>query len=206
MWWRHGVNVRQSECVVDKQVPICSKSKPEIYRITSQSGDAQINQTMVWKSAQWPQSPSSWASSSQDCVLAGKAGSSSVWSHLWLCWPPSKGSALVTGGFSACPGTELCCPGLFSRAFVLLRGLCLHSQEPFQLWFYPPSAIFSSRPLICRDDFVGGTVQQDMFTGRGRTALALLRHRCRRNVVCLCFVLQWASAGHCVFCGCPSCF
>lgn len=121
---------------------------------------------------------------------------------------PPRGLPLSRGwgGFGACPRAELCCPGLFSRAFVLLRGLCLHSREPAQLWFYPPSAIFSSTLLICPDNFVGGTVQQDMFTGRGRTALALLRRRCWRNVVCLCFVLHWASAGRCTFCDRTGCF
>lgn len=37
----------------------------------------------------------------------------------------------------------------------------------------PLSAIFSSVPLICPDDFSGGNVQSDVFTGWGRTAAAL---------------------------------
>lgn len=65
-------------------------------------------------------------------------GSSSVWSHMSLCSFPFKWSALVTrGDLSTFPSHKFCFPGLFSRAFVLLWGLCLHNWEPFSCGFDP---------------------------------------------------------------------
>lgn len=58
-----------------------------------------------------------------------------------------------------------------------------------------PSAIFSNPPLICPDDFAGGNVQWDVFTGQGITAAALWRCRCWRNAVCLCFICTGLRQG-----------
>lgn len=40
-----------SESIEEKCVPICSKSKAEIYSVYFQTGYMQLDQTTVWKSA-----------------------------------------------------------------------------------------------------------------------------------------------------------
>lgn len=93
-------------------------------------------------------------------------------SGLWALVPPSWAvlSRIILHGLHPAVRLVLAQPGV-SSVVVLL-----------------PSAIFSNPPLICPDDFAGGNVQWDVFTGQGITAAALWRCRCWRNAICLCFI------------------
>lgn len=137
-------------------MPICCKSKLKIYRISSPAEDVQIDQTSVWKSAQWPQPPSRQTSSSQECVLSGKAGGqlfclkSSVpllTSLQRVCHCHWREPVLVqcsaAWGYSL--GPLSCCEA------------CACTVKSHFSCGFTPHELFSN--------FVGGTVQQDVFMG-----------------------------------------
>lgn len=107
--------------------------------------------TSTW----WPQSPCRQTSSSHEHTRAGKArGRSSVGSyHLPLRVLPSSPER----DLAPAPALSSASPRLFSRASSLLRGLCLHSRESVQLWFYP-CQLFSAVFLL----FVQMTFLEEM--------------------------------------------
>lgn len=169
----------QSVHVEDNQVPTC----PKVYRLSPQNGDSLdsgVNQHLV---ATVPLADRPAVAMSIHGL--GRPGATPLLeavTSLWGSCPHHR------GGIWRLPQRQALLPTVILQSLQPAARPVLAQPGVGSVVVLPLSAIFSSVPLICPDDFSGGNVQSDVFTGWGRTAVALWRHRCWRNVIHLCFV------------------